>query len=105
MNHSMRISVLALAALVCCVAVAAASPPRVEGTHCPVFPADNAWNQRVDTLPAAKNSDTLVDSIGANAYGHAAFGSGLYDGAPIGIPYVVVGKHQKRVKVTFEYAD
>ena len=24
--------------------------------HCPVFPANNAWNQRVDKLPVAADS-------------------------------------------------
>jgi hypothetical protein len=57
---------------------------------CPVFPADNAWNRRVDRLPAARNSGTLIHSIGLDAHFHADFGSGLWDGGPIGIPYTVV---------------
>ena len=36
---------------------------------------------------------------------HADFGSGLWDGGPIGIPFVTVGKHQPRVPVSFDYAD
>ena len=32
---------------------------------CPVFPADNTWNQRVDTLPVHPRSDAIVRSIGA----------------------------------------
>jgi hypothetical protein len=36
---------------------------------------------------------------------HPDFGSGLYDGAPIGIPYTTVGKSQHRVRVKFDYAD
>ena len=37
---------------------------------------------------------------------HADFGSGLYDGSRIGIPYVVVhGKTTPKSRVTFEYAD
>jgi hypothetical protein len=34
------------------------------------------------------NSDAIVRSIGAGEHMHADFGSGLYQGAPIGIPYV-----------------
>ena len=33
--------------------------------RCPVFPKSNPWNQRVDTLPVAANSDEIVRSIGA----------------------------------------
>jgi hypothetical protein len=70
-----------------------------------VFPADNAWNQRVDSLPVAAHSNTLVNSIGRTDYAHADFGSGTWNGGPIGIPYVVVGKHQAKRRVSFDYAD
>jgi hypothetical protein len=36
---------------------------------------------------------------------HADFGSGLWDGGPIGIPITVVGKGQPKSTVRFEYAD
>jgi hypothetical protein len=36
---------------------------------------------------------------------HADFGSGLYAGTRIGIPYDVVTKKTKRLRVTFEYDD
>ena len=36
---------------------------------------------------------------------HADFGSGLWDGGPIGIPITVVGKGQPKSAVRFEYAD
>ena len=58
--------------------------------HCPVFPATNAWNQRVDTLPVAADSARLIASIGLDAPVHADFGSGKWDGGPIGIPFDVV---------------
>ena len=44
-------------------------------------------------------------SIGLSAPVHPDFGSGLYEGRPIGIPFTTVGPRQKRVRVTFEYAD
>jgi hypothetical protein len=72
---------------------------------CPLFPADNAWNRRVERLPAAANSATLIRSIGLDAHVHADFGSGRWDGGPIGIPYTVVDGGQRRVRVTFDYAD
>ena len=72
---------------------------------CPVFPASSVWNQPVDKLPVAANSDTLISSIG-NSGVHADFGNGLYDGSRIGIPYVVVhGKKTPKSRVTFDYAD
>jgi hypothetical protein len=72
---------------------------------CPVFPADNHWNLRVDTLPVHPSSDAIVRSIGAGENMHADFGSGRYEGAPIGIPYVSVPRSQRRVPVSFDYAD
>ncbi|HWB22221.1 MAG TPA: hypothetical protein VG652_04990 [Gaiellaceae bacterium] len=78
--------------------------PRIGG--CTVFPASNVWNQRVDKLPVAKDSATLIRSIGLDAPVHADFGSGLYDGQKIGIPYVVVsGKATPKTRVSFDYAD
>jgi len=71
---------------------------------CPVFPADNQWNLRVDRLPVLPNSDAIVRSIGAGEHMHADFGSGRYQGAPIGIPYVTVPRRQRRVRVSFQYA-
>ena len=47
---------------------------------------DNPWNQRVDRLPVHARSDAIVRSIGAGDNMHADFGSGLYEGGPIGIP-------------------
>jgi hypothetical protein len=72
---------------------------------CPVFPPASAWNQRVDSLPIASDSATLVASIGLGAPMHADFGSGLWQGSPIGIPFDVVTKTTPRSRVTFDYAD
>ena len=72
---------------------------------CPIFPANNAWNERVDKLPVATNSATLIASIGLDTGLHPDFGSGLYDGLPIGIPFDVVSRSTPRAHVTFDYAD
>lgn len=93
---------LAGAALVLLLA-GAAPTPRLAG--CPVFPATNPWNQRVDGLPVAANSAAIIGSIGADIGLHPDFGSGTWNGGPIGIPYDVVGKGQKKVRVSFDYAD
>src|SRR5471032_2842043 len=83
---------------------AAPAGPTVGG--CAVFPATNVWNQRVDKLPVAKDSATLIRSIGLDSPVHADFGSGLYDGQRIGIPYVVVsGRTTPKSRVSFDYAD
>ena len=83
---------------------AAGQSPQLGG--CPVFPASNVWNQRVDTLPVAKDSSVLIASIGLDSPVHPDFGSGLYDGQRIGIPYVVVsGAKTPKVKPKFEYSD
>jgi hypothetical protein len=73
--------------------------------RCTVFPASNFWNQRVDALPVAADSDAIISSIGRDRGLHADFGSGLWDGGPIGIPITVVGAAQKKSRVSFEYAD
>ena len=73
--------------------VSSAGALRLPGApRCPVFPKSNPWNQRVDSRPVAANSAQIVDSIGAGTGLHADFGSGLWEGAPIGIPITVVGR-------------
>jgi hypothetical protein len=73
--------------------------------NCPVFPADNPWNQRVDRLPVAKNSAHVIATIGLSDPVHPDFGSGLYAGEPIGIPFAVVSSRTRRVPVSFQYAS
>jgi hypothetical protein len=65
-----------------------------------VFPADNPWNQDISTLPVDSNSDNLIASIGVNATLHPDFGT-VYNGAPNGIPYVVVAGTQPLVTINF----
>jgi hypothetical protein len=86
--------------------VAATAPGRpVPGApKCKLFPRSSHWNQRADRLPVHPRSDRIVASIGASAGAHADFGSGLYEGGPIGIPFTVVGRGQRKVSVSFEYA-
>jgi hypothetical protein len=49
-------------------------------------------------------SDTYVDSIGRDTLLHPDFGT-VWDGKPIGIPYVVVDGSQPEVPVSFYYDD
>ena len=80
-----------------------AQPLAVGG--CPLFPLNNVWNTPVDRLPVAANSANFINSIGAGTGLHADFGAAYYNGAPNGIPYVVVPQGQTRVPVSFDYAD
>jgi hypothetical protein len=68
---------------------------------CPLFPPAWSTNQRVDALPVAPSSAAIVQSIGLDGTLKADFGSGLWEGGPIGIPYDVVGRATKRSRVRF----
>jgi hypothetical protein len=99
---------LALAAVVTAVLLSGSSAQALRlpaARHCPVFPASNAWNERVDTLPVASDSAQLIASIGLDSPVHADFGSGTWDGGPIGIPFDVVSSRTPRSRVSFQYAD
>jgi len=79
------------------------SPP-LAGS-CMVFPADNPWNQDVSALPVHPQSDTYIDAIGRDDHVHPDFGT-VWDGAPIGIPYVFVGDDQAPIDIIYEaYGD
>jgi hypothetical protein len=96
-----------LVAVLLLVGVGTGASPRAprlpQAPRCPLFPANNPWHTRVDKLPVAANSTAMIAAIGANDSLVPSFGSGQRDHAPIGMPYNVVGKHQKRVRVTFQY--
>ena len=72
---------------------------------CPMFPENNVWNTPVDHLPVHPNSSTYVNTIGAARKVHADFGSGTWEGFPIGIPYVVVSGSQPKVNVAFRWPE
>jgi hypothetical protein len=86
-------------------ASSAQASPVAGAPNCPVFPTDNWWNVRVDTLPVASNSAQIINSIGASTGLHPDFGSGLWNGSPIGIPITVVPGTQQKVNVSFQYAS
>ncbi|MEZ5099111.1 MAG: hypothetical protein R3C15_04785 [Thermoleophilia bacterium] len=84
---------------------AAQALPLPGAPGCAIFPADSPWNQRVDGLPVAASSDAIVRSIGLEDAMHADFGSGTWNGGPIGIPITVVGAKAPRFRPRFDYAD
>jgi hypothetical protein len=82
----------------------ASALPLPNAPNCKIFPADNAWNTPVDTLPVAKNSAAMIKAIGRGAPLHPDFGSGTWAGGPIGIPFDVVSKSTPTYRVRFAYA-
>jgi hypothetical protein len=98
--RAVLIAVVALASS----AAAGTSPRLPEAPKCPIFPASNVWNKRVDKLPVAANSQAIIDSIGADTGLHPDFGT-VWQGKPNGIPYTIAGKQTKRYRVHFQYAS
>jgi hypothetical protein len=70
---------------------------------CPMFPANNIWNTPINNLPVHARSDQWVNTIGRNTGFHMDFGSGTWDGGPIGIPYNIAGSSVGKVPVSFYY--
>ena len=79
--------------------------PLPNAPGCTIFPADNPWNTPVDTLPVAANSAAMIRAIGRTTPVHPDFGSGRWDGGPIGIPFDVVTSATRTHRVRFSYAD
>ncbi len=91
----------------------AVQPPPQEQTaadaniaNCLMFPANNYWNTPVDSLPVHPQSESWTNSIGSAESIHMDFGSGEWDGGPIGIPYnVVTGSTVQKYEGKFYYPD
>ncbi|MGZ4250776.1 MAG: hypothetical protein ACXVUE_21045, partial [Solirubrobacteraceae bacterium] len=105
MNRFALFAVCATLIALTLAAAAGGAHPLPGARHCPVFPSENPWNQRVDRLPVAGNSSRLIASIGLGNPVHPDFGSGLDDDGPTGIPITLVSKHTRRVPVRFGYAS
>lgn len=80
---------------------------RTFGTNAPItfrlFPATNPWNTDISAYPLHPLSSSFIASIGSQGHLHPDFGT-VWDGAPNGIPYVVVRSDQPLVPVSFDYA-
>ncbi|HPF94946.1 MAG: hypothetical protein KC582_04460 [Candidatus Magasanikbacteria bacterium] len=69
---------------------------------CPVFPASNAWNQRVDGLTVHEKSATYINAIGSSASLHPDFG----ENQSYGIPYTTVDANTPKVAINYTaYGD
>lgn len=84
------------------VTVGPGSAPVISG--CQIFPDDNPWNSDVSKEPVDPASSQIIAKIGANTDLHPDFGT-TYQGAPNGIPFVVVDGNQSLVPVSFTYAS
>jgi hypothetical protein len=69
-----------------------------------IFPASSPWRTDISSAPLDANSANLIASCGPTNGLHPDFGT-VYDGAPNGIPYVVVHGTQAKVPVSFYYGD
>jgi Quinohemoprotein amine dehydrogenase, alpha subunit domain III/IPT/TIG domain len=96
-------TVAAIALILLAFSAASAQSPVI--VNCPVLPADNIWNTPVDQLPVSSSSSAWVTTVGATKPIHADFGSGLYNGGPIGIPYTTAPGTQTKYPATFTYAS
>src|SRR3712207_353921 len=77
------------------VGLPAGAKPLPKAPKCPMFPKSYPTNKKVDGLPLLSNSDAIVASIGVERGLHPDFGSGTWDGFPIGIPFDVVSRKTK----------
>jgi hypothetical protein len=79
-------------------------PPSPNVGGCPVFPAENAWNQDISQAPLRGNSAAIISSIQSNGGTrlHPDFG----ENPDYGIPFVVVPGGQPLVPITYTaYGD
>ena len=65
-----------------------------------IFPADNSWNEDISASAVDAYSNQIIASFSSSSL-KADFGSGLWDNAPIGIPFVVICGNETKTSVTF----
>ena len=102
------VATVATAASVTIVGGASASKPAKRlnppGPHlggCPMFPANNAWNQNISSTPLNPRSAQIINKIqtmGGGTKLHPDFG----ENPDYGIPFVVVPANQPLVPITYD---
>lgn len=106
----MRLLTVLVATICLASGAAAQQPPAVAlGPNATLFgsrllPPDSPWHRDVSKDPVDPRSKAILSRVGLGTTLHPDFGT-EWEGAPIGIPYIVVGKGQPRVPVVFTYAD
>ncbi|HNP22753.1 MAG TPA: hypothetical protein PKM63_06630 [Panacibacter sp.] len=81
-------------------ASAVCTATKADAENIQIFPANNAWNTDISTKAPDPHSSQVIAQFAAAGI-HCDFGSGLWAGAPIGIPYVVVCSTQQKYTVKF----
>jgi len=73
---------------------------KADAENIAIFPADNAWNKDISQSAVDTYNSQIIDALKSYVI-KADFGSGLWEGSPIGIPYVVVCGSQTKYSVTY----
>src|SRR5215475_8297470 len=73
---------------------------KADAENIQIFPPDNPWNLDISTADTDRYNTQIVAGFASNTI-KADFGSGLWGGAPIGIPYIVVCGNQHRVAINY----
>jgi hypothetical protein len=104
------IAIVLVGTLLTTIAAAQDSLPKVElGPNANLggarlLPGDSPWHKDISKEPVDPNSARILARIGMDKTLRADFGT-VWEGAPIGIPYIVVSKSQPKVPVALTYAD
>lgn len=78
----------------------ACTATQADAENIAIFPANNPWNTDISSWAVDSNSKNIIANFKSSPV-HADFGSGLYQNAPIGVPYVVVCGDQVKYNVVF----
>ena len=91
-----------LAAILALAVIGGDLPPPL-----PLFPLDNWWNVNIASAPVDASSAAFINFLGPTRRLHPDFGgdSGDPDSPIYGMPYVIVGRDQPLLRVTFDYDD
>jgi hypothetical protein len=85
--------------------VATCTATKTAAENIAIFPADNPWNKDISAVAIDPYSTQIIAGFATNVI-KADFGSGLWEGAPIGIPYIIVCGNQPRIPINFtDYGD
>jgi len=87
-------------------AVTIPAGPRLPGTACPAFPADNVWNTPIKGLPVDPRSAAWMAHMAAvSTLLHPDYGPAGRGAMPYGIPWQITSRHPRFVRIHFQYAN
>ena len=106
-KESLLMAIAFLLTLTSCKNTDCCAPPPVDpgdiasAEQIMIFPASHPLNKDITNDPVDANSSAILNLIGLDRGLFADFGSGTWEGKPIGIPYVVVGADQALVDINY----